>query len=360
MLKYITIAFFVSLLINFSIVFFAFKFSLGIDQLTNEPQKYHKNPTPRIGGLALFLGFLSVAVLLLFKRKESDFLLVCLSALPVFLVGFTEDLTRKIKPAIRLLGAVFSSILGIYLLGALLTRLDIAFLDSLLSIKLFAILVTVLAVSGVSNAFNIIDGYNGLASMVSIIIFFGLGYVAFKVNDMFLVEICFFMIFVILGFFLLNYPFGKIFMGDGGAYFIGFIVAEVSILLIERHKDVSAFFPLLVCIYPIFETIFSMYKRFIRKSSIVKADALHLHSLLHKRIIPVLLGSNKDLTLRNSATSPLLWFLTTISVIPAVIFWNNKDMLIVFSIVFILVYVLIYKGIVGFKLRKLIEFVKYK
>jgi UDP-N-acetylmuramyl pentapeptide phosphotransferase/UDP-N-acetylglucosamine-1-phosphate transferase len=356
MLKYLVVSFFVCFFVNLAVIWFSKKAFFGIDYLNNEPQKFHKTPTSRLGGVGIFIAFLTLSLLLFFHRKESDFLLFSASSSVIFLAGFVEDITRKVKPSIRLLAAICSAVLGIYLIGALLTRLDVGFIDELLQFKLLAVIITLIAVAGVSNSFNIIDGYNGLASMVSIIIFFGLAYVSFKVNDMFLVEVSFFMIFALIAFFLLNFPFGKIFLGDGGAYFVGFMVAEVSILLVARHKQVSAFFPLLLCIYPIFETIFSMYrKKIIRKSSVSQPDGLHLHILLHKRVIPYIIDpkSRKDLLYKNSATSPILWFLTTISAVPAVLFWGNRDILVAFTIFFMIIYIVLYKSIVGFKSHKI-------
>jgi UDP-N-acetylmuramyl pentapeptide phosphotransferase/UDP-N-acetylglucosamine-1-phosphate transferase len=360
MLKYVVVSFFVCFFVNLAVIWFSKKTFFGIDYLNNEPQKFHKTPIPRLGGVGIFTAFLTLSLLLFFHRKESDFLLFSASSSIVFLAGFAEDIKRKVKPSVRLLAAMCSAVLGIYLIGALLTRLDIGFIDKLLQFKLLAVIITLIAVAGVSNSFNIIDGYNGLASMVSIIIFFGLAYVSFKLNDIFLVEVSFFMIFTLIAFFLLNFPFGKIFLGDGGAYFVGFMVAEVSILLVERHKQVSAFFPLLLCIYPIFETIFSMYrKKIIRKSSALKPDALHLHMLLHRRIIPQVIDpkSRKDLLYRNSATSPILWFLTTISSVPAVLFWGSRDILVAFTIFFMITYVVVYKSIVSFKFIRAINFI---
>ncbi len=253
---------------------------------------------------------------------------------------------------------MLSTGLGILFLGALLNRLDLGIIDRLFSFKIFAVIVTLIAVSGVTNAFNIIDGYNGLASFVSIVIFFGFGYVAFKLNDMYIVYICFAMIFSIFAFFLLNYPLGKIFLGDGGAYFIGFVAAEVAVLIVVRHKQVSAFFPLLLCIYPIFETVFSMYRRkIIKKSSVGKADALHLHTLVFRRITPMFVGSNPEkMIYRNSMTSPFLWFLTVFSALPAILFWNDTRVLVVFTIIFMLIYIGLYWSIVKFKIGKVAKF----
>ncbi|MGC9258233.1 glycosyltransferase family 4 protein [Desulfurella sp.] len=360
MLKYIIIAFLVCSLVDFLIIVFSNKLSIGLDKINNEPQKFHKSLTPRLGGTGIFLAFLVISFLLFVHRKESDFLLLALCATPAFLVGLTEDISRKVKPIYRLLVITLSAGLGILFLGALLNRLDLGVVDKLFSFKAVAVIVTLIAVSGVTNAFNIIDGYNGLASFVSIIIFLGFAYVAFKLNDMYIVYVCFAMIFSIFAFFLLNYPLGKIFLGDGGAYFIGFIAAEVAVLIVVRHKQVSAFFPLLLCIYPIFETIFSMYRRkIIKKSSVGKADALHLHTLVFRRMTPLFIGSNPEKILyRNSMTSPFLWVLTVFSALPAILFWNDAKVLIVFSIIFMFMYIGLYWSIVKFKISRIMKFNK--
>ena len=250
-----------------------------------------------------------------------------------------------------------SAILAVYFLNAYLVRIDIWFIDGLLSVKAVAVIFTIFAVTGVANSFNIIDGFNGLSSAVSIIILLSLGYISFKVGDIFLMKACMILAFAIFGFFVWNYPFGKIFLGDGGAYFIGFTIAVVSVLLVDENKAVSPWFPFLLCIYPIFETLFSMYRRRARKSSSMDADAFHLHSLIYKRLVPHILGTdikNNQLA-RNSATSPFLWMLTSFSAVPALLFWNNTPALIVFAFIFIIVYVWLYKSIVGFKLWKFIK-----
>jgi UDP-N-acetylmuramyl pentapeptide phosphotransferase/UDP-N-acetylglucosamine-1-phosphate transferase len=272
-------------------------------------------------------------------------------------MGFMEDLTRRISPKFRLLGALVSAILAAYFLNAYLVRIDIWFIDGLLSVKAVAVIFTIFAVMGVANSFNIIDGFNGLSSAVSIIILLSLGYISFKVGDIFLMKACLILAFAIFGFFVWNYPFGKIFLGDGGAYFIGFTIAVVSVMLVDENKAVSPWFPFLLCIYPIFETLFSMYRRRARKNSSMNADAFHLHSLIYKRLVPHILGTdikNNQLA-RNSATSPFLWMLTSFSAVQALLFWNNTPALIVFAFIFIIVYVWLYKSIVDFKLWKFIK-----
>ena len=322
-----------------------------------EPQKFHIHIVSRLGGAGIFSAFFIVLIIIGMQIKESNYIYLPLAALPVFLMGFMEDLTRRISPKFRLLGALVSAILAVYFLNAYLVRIDIGFIDGFLSVKAVAIIFTIFAVTGVANSFNIIDGFNGLSSAVSIIILLSLGYISFKVGDIFLMKACLILAFAIFGFFVWNYPFGKIFLGDGGAYFIGFTIAVVSVLLVDGNRTVSPWFPFLLCIYPIFETLFSMYRRRARKSSSMDADAFHLHSLIYKRLVPHILGTdikNNQLA-RNSATSPFLWMLTSFSAVPALLFWNNTPALIVFAFIFIIVYVWFYKSIVGFKLWKFMK-----
>ena len=322
-----------------------------------EPQKFHIKSVSRLGGVGIFSAFFIILIIIGIQIKETDYIYLPLTALPVFLMGFTEDLTRRISPKLRLLGALVSAILAVYFLNAYLVRTDIGFIDGLLSVKAVAIIFTIFAVTGVANSFNIIDGFNGLSSAVSIIILLSLSYISFKVGDIFLMKACLILAFAIFGFFIWNYPFGKIFLGDGGAYFIGFTIAVVSVLLVDGNKTVSPWFPFLLCIYPIFETLFSMYRRRARKKSPLDADAFHLHTLIYKRLVPHILGTdikNNQLA-RNSATSPFLWLLTSFSAVPALLFWNNTPVLIIFAFIFIIVYLWLYKSIVGFKLWKFIK-----
>ena len=145
---------------------------------------------------------------------------------------------------------------------------------------------TTFALVGVSNAINIIDGFNGLASGVCLLILSGILYVAYDVKDVEIFYCALVLFFGILGFFVCNFPLGKIFLGDGGAYFLGFILGMLLVLLTQRHtKSVSAFFGLSIMIYPVWEVVFSIWrKRFKRKMSATEPDKVHLHMLIFKRI----------------------------------------------------------------------------
>jgi UDP-GlcNAc:undecaprenyl-phosphate/decaprenyl-phosphate GlcNAc-1-phosphate transferase len=169
----------------------------------------------------------------------------------------------------RLIATAISAGLGIYLLNALITPVDAPGLDMFMNISIVAIVFTVVAVSGLANAYNIIDGFNDLASMVAIISLLGIGYVAFKANDAVLASVCMIVIGAIGAFFIWSYPRGLIFLGDGGAYLIGYLIATLSILLIVRNTIVSSWFALLVNAYPIFEKLFTIWRRKVHQGKIL-------------------------------------------------------------------------------------------
>ncbi len=277
-------------------------------------------------------------------------LLLC--ALPAFLAGIVEDLTKRVSPMQRLLATAVSAALAFWLLGAQISRSDIPGLDTLLSVAVGAFLITLLAVAGIANSVNIIDGFNGLASMCVVIMLGALAYVGYQVGDAVVGSLALAGIGAVLGFFIWNFPSGLIFLGDGGAYFLGFYVAEVSILLLIRNAAVSPLFPLLVCIYPVFETLFSMYRRrILRAVPPSMPDGIHLHSLIYRRLLRWALGdrSAKALTRRNSMTSPFLWLLCMLSVVPAVLFWDSTLALTFSLALFGISYVVLYWRIVRFK-----------
>ncbi len=352
----------IAFLFSFVICFFIVRFFISNSKLQNVfadtfigPQKFHNRLIPRIGGFGIFISAVSVMLLFSFLIKDENIVYFAVSSLPAFLAGFAEDITKKVSSRWRLVAIMVSVLIGVFLLNAILYRVDIALIDTALSVKTIGIAFTLVAVAGVANSINIIDGYNGLSSVVSMLILLGLAYVAHKVNDRLLLYVALITAGSVAGFFLWNYPFGKVFLGDGGAYFIGFAIAEISVLLVNRHQEVSAWFPMLCVIYPVFETVFSIYRRRKKRIGADIADAFHLHQLIYDRVVPHFYNIKRDEKLaRNSATSPFLWFVCSIGVLPAVIFWQNTLALQVFAILFCVFYIWFYRSIVRFKIGKIL------
>jgi UDP-N-acetylmuramyl pentapeptide phosphotransferase/UDP-N-acetylglucosamine-1-phosphate transferase len=152
----------------------------------------------------------------------------------------------------------------------------------------------------------------------------------------------------ILGFLVWNYPRGLIFLGDGGAYLVGFLVAELSVLLVARNPQVSPWFPLILVFYPIFETMFTIFRRVvIGKKNPGLPDAAHLHQLIYRRVVRWSVTDNcsKKKMQRNALTSIYLWVMAAFTVIPAVLFWESTITLQFIALLFAGFYIFVYRTI---------------
>jgi UDP-N-acetylmuramyl pentapeptide phosphotransferase/UDP-N-acetylglucosamine-1-phosphate transferase len=328
---------------------------ISADRNLTGPQKFHARPVPRVGGVGIFMGLLIGIVWAdAFKMPMTPTLwLLLLTAMPAFLSGLAEDLARNVAPRWRLWFIAGSSGLGIWLLDAVIIRTDIPGLDTLIQWYPVAVGFTVLAVTGLSNAINIIDGFNGLASMCALFMLLAVAYVSYQVGDVAMFSAAVIVAGAALGFFVWNFPAGLIFLGDGGAYLLGFLLGELCIMIVHRNERVSPMFPLLLCAYPVFETVFTMYRRkFVRGVATGAPDGIHLHTLIHRRLIRWTLQDSpkrRRLTRRNSMTSPYLWVLCLMTIIPSLLWWDSTPALLSFMLVFILLYVWLYSRIVRFK-----------
>lgn len=266
--------------------------------------------------------------------------------------GVAEDVTHRLTARWRLLFTALAGALATWLLGLAIPYLGIPAIQQLWSATpWFAILLAVFAVAGLPHAFNLIDGYNGLAGTVAVICCFALAYVCLQVGDRQLAGIVLVLAGATAGFLLWNYPRGLIFAGDGGAYLWGVVIAMVSVQLVQRYSQVSPWFPALLLIYPVWETIFSIYRKLMRGQSPGVADALHFHQLIYRRIVREVFDDNeaRRMLTRNNRTSPYLWGFTVLTVVPAVLFWQNTPVLIAFSVLFVVSYIYCYVSIVRFK-----------
>lgn len=317
------------------------------------PQKFHTRPTPRIGGIPVLVGLIGAALLLRDKLPSVFELIgICLvCAVFAFAGGLIEDLTKQVQVRLRLLLTFASATLGFVFLDARITQLDIPGIDWALQFTAVSFAFTLFAVGGFAHAINIVDGFNGLAGVVSLIFLTAIGYVAHNVGDTSLVWSCLLLGAAIGGFLLYNFPRGLIFLGDGGAYLIGFLIAEFAVLLVQRNSEVSPWFALTLFSYPVVEVVFSIYrKRIIRGQSPGEPDGLHLHMLIHKRLVrrfPLDRDANAR-TAANSLTSPFLWILAAIGAVPAAFFWEHTGLLQLSAVAFACLYVWLYRRIVRF------------
>ncbi len=302
-------------------------------------QKFHEKPTPHIGGLAIYLSF-CVGYLLLPSLQEVLLPLLLVST-PVFIIGLIEDLTAKISPFWRLLSIFGSLIVCFFYLGIGVHSLGFFWIDSLLSYPVIGLAFTLLVVGGAVNSLNVVDGYNGLMSGYAILASLAMAIVAHQLSDNLLVQLNLLLVVSVSGFFLLNFPFGKLFMGDGGAYFIGFIFVIIGLLFVNRHDELSNWFVLGLLMYPMYELLFSIFrKKILNDTPASQPDEFHLHMLVHKLI--VIHNPQNSKTMNNSKTSPFFWLLSSVSIIPSVFWYDNKLVLIGVACVFMIIYTIIY------------------
>ncbi len=284
-------------------------------------QKFHTRPTPRIGGVGVMVGLLAVQ-----WQAPAEWQPVLgpmlLASLPAFIFGVAEDLTKKVGPRARLLATMGSGVLASMLTGTALAHTGLPWFDAALqSWWPLAVAFTAFAVGGVANAVNIVDGFNGLASGLVIICLCALGAIALQAGDGTLAGVMFAMAAVVAGFLAVNFPLGKIFLGDGGAYVLGFWLAWLAVLLIERNPGVSPVAVLLACAYPVVEVVFSVVRRIKRAHPPMHPDRLHLHSLVKCRVARKQLA-HWPTVMQNASVSPFVWIIASGAALMGAGFWN--------------------------------------
>jgi len=316
---------------------------LSIDDTIPGLHKVHRTPVPRIGGFGILAGVAAGAAML--DPDEAWWmLLLLLAALPAFTGGFLEDLTRKVSPYSRLMFAFGAAAVGYFLIDARITDLDLPWDDSLFDYELFAFGFTLFAVGGFAHATNIVDGMNGLCGFVAAAILAAIAAVAWHVGDARILAAALIVMGAALGFLVWNFPRGVLFAGDGGAYFLGFAIAELAVLLVHRNSEVSPWFALLALWYPVWETLYSMVRRRLRGRSPADPDGLHLHTLVYRRIVKL----HARPVARSAVTTLCMLALALTTVVPAWLFWDETWILQACAAAFALAYLRIYRRIVRF------------
>lgn len=329
-------------------------------------QKVHTVPTSRLGGAAIAMGFLSALAVLaclgslqaagLPDRTAQTLGLLLIASAPVFFGGLAEDLTHKVMPSLRLSLALLSAGLAYWLLGVSVYKTDVFIVDALLSMPAAPLFVTLLVVAGFTQSVNIVDGFHGLASGSMIIAAGSLMLISWQCNDGLLTFLCGLVLASVLGFFLLNWPRGKIFLGDAGAYLIGFWVVILGLMLVQRNLNVSPMAPVLIAIFPLVETLFSMYRRkFIRQNPVNHPDHLHLHSLIYRRMVcgnslPGQLRSLQDnKTQANPRVAFYFWVPSLVFAALAIALKESTTAQLGLMLVYVGMYVWLYQRLVSFR-----------
>ena len=309
-------------------------------------QKVHHHPTPRVGGIAIFIS-LVLSWWLTPPIVANVLGPMIIAAIPAFLAGVVEDLVKRGRVAERLVATFASGILACWLLDISLKTIDVPFMDSILIYTPISVVFTAFAVSGVANSINIIDGLNGLAAGIVLLCLSSLGLIAYQVYDYEVAKLCFVVGGAIFGFLVVNYPLGKIFLGDGGAYLLGFLLGWIAVMTATRNPSVSPWAPMLACGYPVLEVLFSMARRRARRLKLGHPDRLHLHSLVWSRLVRPLLRGRSSVV-KNAAVFPVLFIYASLPAMLAVLFKTNTFALIGSFFVCAFIYALFYARLVHF------------
>ena len=271
------------------------------------PQKFHDAPTPRIGGLAIYAGLWAAAAA---AAPPVGGLLaaVAASALVVLAAGMFEDFAKNTAVALRLAAALLSALIFCLATGHAVTRVDIPFLDRALALPAVAIAFTAVAMAGVINAVNIIDGFNGLATGAAILMLAAFAVVALEAGDRDAAAFCFVAAGALAGFLTVNFPSGLVFLGDGGAYLAGFVLAAAAVMVPMRNPEVSPWISLVALAYPLSETAAAVIRKARKGRKVYRPDGLHLHMLVYRTLKRDLAGKagNRG-RFANPTTGALMW-----------------------------------------------------
>ena len=288
----------------------------GVDH-PDEFRKSHEGQVPRLGGLPIFLSLLaSLAVGFYFKPQLFLSwwpLIVCNSL--IFAVGFIDDL-KPLGAKVKLFAQIGIALLA-YGLGLRIELLSSPIGSFNIDLGNFGLIATILWLVALPNIINLIDGMDGLASGVGMFLCLTLGIVGLVSNQMEVSVVSLGVAGALLGFLLFNFPPAKIFLGDGGAYLIGFFVGSVSLASSNKGSIAAALLVVMVALgLPILDTLFAIIRRATRGLPLFRADAEHIH---HRLIV---LGFSK-----NAALIAMYSICVVLSLIGVSIFWSKGQTL---------------------------------
>ena len=306
------------------------------------PQKFHGTPTPRIGGIAVYAGYWAAASAVPPPMRDLLFV-VGASAAFTLLAGVIEDVTKSGRILLRFVAPMLSGLVFCLVTGYAVTRVELPIVDYAMAIPFIAVAFTVFAMTGLAHAINIIDGFHGLATGSVLIMLVAFIVVAYGAGDHDMVLFCAVVASVLLGFLLVNFPFGYIFLGDGGAYFLGFVLASVAIMVPMRNPDVSPWVSVVILAYPLLETVFSVARKIRMGRKPHQPDKFHLHMLVYWCLGRRLARSAGNERLANPATSLSMWGGATMSLIAIGLVPLEREWLLGTFALLIVLYMLAYR-----------------
>jgi UDP-GlcNAc:undecaprenyl-phosphate/decaprenyl-phosphate GlcNAc-1-phosphate transferase len=301
-----------------------------------KPQAFHRHAISRGGGVAgiISLNIFFLIYFLLYSNVLYEYIFTCNF---MFFIGFLDDIKIKISPSKRLLLMILSLFFSIHYMSIEIFNVDIPFLLDFLKINIFSSIFVLLCFLFIINGANLIDGFNGLLAINLIIINLILLYINISSGNnefsIFLIA----QIIILLSFLLFNFPNAKIFLGDGGSYVMGSLVALNSIITNNLNPSYSSFFFCTLLFYLFFEVFFSFLRKVAQKKSPIHPDDKHLHMLIYERIL-IVFGNVKS----NYINSIIINLVYALLVLPALFFAKDPIISRYWFFSLIAIYVFIY------------------
>jgi UDP-GlcNAc:undecaprenyl-phosphate GlcNAc-1-phosphate transferase len=209
---------------------------------------------------------------------------ILISSIPLVIVGLKEDLFHNTSPRSRLFSMTISCLIFFYINPITFPVLDIPLLGALINFYPVSIIFFTFSILVVMNGMNLIDGMNGLFGFTALFLLLAISLIAFNIGDLYIMEIAILFAAPLIIFLFFNFPFGKIFIGDFGAYFYGFVIAVLTISLFSKHNYLLTWSAVLILFYPCMELLFSVIRKIKNHKSPFEPDSKHLHSLLFKKL----------------------------------------------------------------------------
>jgi UDP-N-acetylmuramyl pentapeptide phosphotransferase/UDP-N-acetylglucosamine-1-phosphate transferase len=298
-------------------------------------QRLHAAYIPRTAGLIIYSSLFGYSILSNNFQVNNFLFVVLITFLPTLFFSFKEDIHFNVNPLLRISALFFSSLCFLIINKNPLPELPGIFQFNSLS---FLIPLYLLGIVTMANGMNLIDGVNGLCGSVAISILCTLLSLASFTSDYFMMIILVAALFLIIPYFIFNYPFGLIFLGDSGAYLLGYILAIFTIIFMGRHPEISPLVGFLILIYPLTEVLFSILRRILSSRKIHKSDRDHLHT----KIFMFLRGNLKNKKYANSLVSPFISLLWLLPPIMTLMNYRKNNFIIVSIFVFFTIYLIFY------------------
>lgn len=300
-------------------------------------QSSHHIPTPRLGGLAILVGLLP-GVFLLDDQAQQLGLWMLISSIPVFLGGLGEDIGVDIKPLQRLLASLVSAALAVVLFGYWVPYVGFPGLRLITSMGLISIIITIIVSGGICHAVNLIDGLNGLSICWAICAAITMAMIALNVNDIAVFRLLILLIGALVGILCWNFPLGKLFLGDAGAYTLGHALAWIALLLMNRHPEISPLALLLIFLWPITDMLLSMMRRKRSGKPIGQPDRLHFHQMV-MRLLEIQFFTRSRRKLTNPLGTIIILPLAIVPMVLAVVYQRQTGAAVVVLCGFVALFV---------------------